>query len=220
MKLHAPAPHAFARRQRRSLKERGASLIEVMVAVIVLSIGLLGIAGLQAATTKYKINTWSRSASSQLVSDLSERIRINPDEAGSNFTTGVTSPSTYTLSSNWAAQADGPPAIDKDCSEAAESCSTAERAAYDMLAWRARVRAAMPQGSANVSGDKRDGFQVTLLWMDTEATDKGRSADSQLVKPAICQGTEAGMAQQTCCPSAAGVANVAGVRCARFSFIP
>jgi type IV pilus assembly protein PilV len=219
MKIPSVALVAFRVACHSTRGERGAGLIEVMVAIVVLSIGLLGIAGLQAATTKYKINTWSRSAASQLVSDLSERIRINPDVAGSNFTTGVASASSYALNSTWAAQA-GLPAIDKDCAKPAIACTTAERATYDMAFWRQRVRAALPQGAANVAGDKRDGFQVTLMWMDTEATDKGKSADSALVKPAICQGTEKGMAQQTCCPAEAGVDNVAGVRCARFSFIP
>src|SRR6218665_3339906 len=58
---------------------RGVTLVEVMVAIVVLSIGLLGIAGLQAATLKYKINTWARSSASTLLSDLPERFRITPD---------------------------------------------------------------------------------------------------------------------------------------------
>ena len=208
MKLHAAG------------EQQGASLIEVLVAIVVLSIGLLGIAGLQAATTKYKINTWSRSSATQLVSDLSERIRINPDVAGSNFTTGVNSASSYTLSSTWTAHGGTPPTIAKDCAKAGVACTTTERAAYYMAYWQRRVREALPQGAANVAGDKRNGFQVTLMWMDTDATDKGKSVDSTLLKPAICTGAEKGMAQQTCCPAAAGVSNVAGVRCARYSFFP
>lgn len=208
MKLHAAG------------QQQGASLIEVLVAIVVLSIGLLGIAGLQAATTKYKINTWSRSSATQLVSDLSERIRINPDVAGSNFTTGVSAASSYILDATWAAQSGPPPTIAKDCAKSGVACTTTERADYDMAYWRGRVRAALPQGAANVAGDRRDGFQVTLMWMDNDATDKGKSADSALLKPAVCTGSEKGMAQQTCCPAAAGVANVAGVRCARFSFFP
>ena len=64
---------------------RGVTLIEMMVAVLVLSIGLLGIAGMQAATSKYKINSWSRSQASVLLSDLAERVRINPGAGGTNF---------------------------------------------------------------------------------------------------------------------------------------
>src|SRR6218665_1084044 len=54
--LHHPnrTPPALPPRQ----CTHGLTLVEVMVAIVVLSIGLLGIAGLQAATIKYKINTW------------------------------------------------------------------------------------------------------------------------------------------------------------------
>ena len=196
--------------------ESGSTLIEVLVAIVVLSIGLLGIAGLQAATTKYKVNTWARSAGTQLLSDLSERIRINPDEAGSNFTTGVTATSQYMLSKTWAAQKTDDLSFSKNCETS--TCTTAERATYDMALWRQRVRASLPQGAAIVTGDKRNGFEVTLMWFDNAATDKGRASDAQLVKAPVCQGNESGMAQQSCCPAIAQAEE--GVRCSRFSFIP
>src|SRR6218665_4111648 len=63
----------------------GVTLVEAMVAIVVLSIGLLGIAGLQAATMKYKINTWARSSASTLLSAFSERVRTHPDAAGRGF---------------------------------------------------------------------------------------------------------------------------------------
>ena len=84
---------------------RGVTLIEMMVAVLVLSIGLLGIAGMQAATSKYKINSWSRSQASVLLSDLAERVRINPGAGGTNFSAnGATSTSLYVLDDDWGAQ--------------------------------------------------------------------------------------------------------------------
>src|SRR6218665_2824460 len=64
---------------------RGVTLVEVMVAIVVLSIGLLGISGRQAATLKYKINTWARSSASTLLSDVSEWVLINPDSAAKRF---------------------------------------------------------------------------------------------------------------------------------------
>ena len=198
-------------------KSRGVTLIEMMVAILVLSIGMLGIAGLQAATSKYKINTWARSSASTLLSDLSERVRINPDAAGTSFASeGVTATSQYVVAETWATQQSNALTISKNCETAA--CTSAERATYDLLIWRQRVRENMPQGAALISGDRRDGLDITLMWFDKEQVDDPNSTSAALVKAPICDGTEAGMAQQTCCPSDASAP--AGVRCARFTLVP
>lgn len=198
-------------------RARGVTLIEMMVAILVLSIGMLGIAGLQAATSKYKINTWARSSASMLLSDLSERIRINPDAAGTSFTgEGVTATSEYVVEDNWATQQAASLAISKNCETTA--CTMSERATYDLLAWRQRLRESMPQGAALISGDRRNGLNITVMWFDKEMVDDPSSSSAVLVAARECDGTEAGMAQQTCCPAEAAVPD--GVRCARFSFVP
>jgi len=202
---------------RRLNTTRGASLIEVMVSVVVLSIGLLGVAGLQAGVAKYKINTWSRAALSTLYGDFSDRVRMNSDVAGSNFVTGVSATSQYLLSNNWAAQqAQTLTTPTPNCLSA--TCTTTERATFDMIVWRQRVRTELPQGAAMVSGDRRDGIDITLMWLDKEHTDKGSDKDSVLISSETCDGTETGMARQSCCPAAAAVP--AGVRCAQFTFLP
>ncbi|KAB7613235.1 type IV pilus modification protein PilV [Verminephrobacter eiseniae] len=198
---------------------RGVTLVEVMVAIVVLSIGLLGIAGLQAATLKYKINTWARSSASTLLSDLSERVRINPDSAGNRFAeTGADIASKYVIGDAWAAQQSAAlDPITPNCET--EPCTPLQRATHDLQAWRQRVRNNLPQGAALISGNRKIGLTVTMMWFDKElvepATDDGPQA---LVATPVCSGNETGMAQQTCCPSEADVP--AGVRCARFSFIP
>jgi type IV pilus assembly protein PilV len=185
----------------------------MMVAVLVLSIGLLGIAGLQAATSKYKINTWARSSASALLSDFSERVRVNPEVAGTSFAaSGVESTSAYALGATWATQQSDALTISKNCETTA--CSTAERAAYDLLVWRQLLRTKMPQGAAHVEGNSRNGFLVTMMWFDKEYVD----TSAALQQAPTCDGTESGMAQQSCCPAA--VSAPAGVRCLRFSFVP
>ena len=199
------------------VRSKGVTLIEMMVAILVLSIGMLGIAGLQAATSKYKINTWVRSSASTLLSDISERVRINPDAAGTSFANeGVTATSEYVISANWAAQQSDALAITKNCETAA--CTSSERATYDLLIWRQRLRESMPQGAALISGDRRNGLDITMMWFDKEQVDDPNNASAALVKAPVCDGTEAGMSQQTCCPTETSAP--AGVRCARFSFVP
>lgn len=213
-----------AYRKHRRMHEQGATLIEVLIAMFILSFGLLGIAGLQAGVAKYKINTWARSAASGLLPDLADRIRVNSDVAGSNFITGLTADSQYLLNTTWAAQQSAALTMpNPNCESSA--CTTTERAAYDMMAWRNLVRASLPQGSALVTGNRRDGVQVTLMWFDkgfTEAqraTDDGTTATSaNLLTTEACTAAMTGMRRQSCCPAAAAVP--AGVRCINFSFTP
>jgi type IV pilus assembly protein PilV len=209
-------------------------LVEVLVAIIVLSIGLLGIAGLQVATTKYKINSWSRSASASLLSDLSERVRMNPRLAGANFANQGVSPLAYTLNETWTSQqskTDNDLKVSPICEispfptttpTTSVTCTAAERAASDMSVWRMKVRQALPQGAALVEGNRGAGFIVTLMWFDKENTDSQERVDDgsapSLVAANTCTANDKGLAQQTCCPDAAKAP--AGVRCARFSFTP
>ncbi|WP_225977141.1 type IV pilus modification protein PilV [Paracidovorax avenae] len=195
--------------------QKGLTLIEMMVALVVLSIGLLGLAGLQVATAKYRVNTAVRSASTGLVFDMSERIRVNADAAGPSFLqAGSFGDSAYAISDDWATQQSATFSVSRNCETL--SCTPTERAAYDLAIWRAKVRTAMPQGGALISGNKRDGFMLTLMWFDKELNDG--TADRNLVLSATCDADLRGMATQTCCPSEASAP--AGVRCSRFSFVP
>lgn len=196
-----------------SRRSSGVTLIEVMIAILILSFALLGIAGLQITAAKYKIDTWARAAASSLISDLSERVRINTDAAGTSFFTAVPTTSAYAITDSWATQQSASFTVSTNCETT--SCNSADRATYDLLVWRQRVRDAMPQGAALISGTRRDGLDVTLMWMDKDMINP---TDKTLAAATTCTGSESGMAQQTCCPSAAAVPS--GVRCARFTFVP
>lgn len=202
----------------------GFTLIEMMVAIVIMSIGLLGVAGLQVVSSKYKINSWARSSVATLVADIGERIRVNSDVAGTNtMHGGVTTTSSYLVDSTWDTQQSADLTISTDC--ATSVCTPAQRATYDLLAWRQLARSALPQGAVWLEGDKSAGFDVTLMWFDKEFTDTAGSVDQTdtantrtLQSSATCTATQTGMAQQSCCPSAAAVP--AGVRCARYRFVP
>jgi type IV pilus assembly protein PilV len=84
--------HVVARNIRRPLSGSGFSLIEVLVAIVLLSIGMLGLSALQARATLIGIESYQRTQALLLAQDMLDRIRANkPDAsayAGADFGTG------------------------------------------------------------------------------------------------------------------------------------
>ena len=72
-RLRRPAP---ARRQ------RGFSLLEALVSIVILSFGLLGVAGLQASSLKYTRDARNQSVAVNLAREMAEMIRSNARESG------------------------------------------------------------------------------------------------------------------------------------------
>lgn len=64
-------------RRQCALHSKGFTLIEVLVAVLVLSIGLLGIAGLQTRSLQFNGDAYYRTQAQLLATDLAERMRAN-----------------------------------------------------------------------------------------------------------------------------------------------
>lgn len=188
-------------------------MLEVLVAILILSIGLLGIAGLLGASLRYAQGGWSRAAVSSSLSDIADRVRSNP---------GATT-TAYLLNSNYATQrsdvATGLPAPSPDCSAA--TCTAAQLAAYDLLAWRVALDANLPGAAGYITGSRDTGYQATIVWADKSNLKDDNSA---LRDTSTCPAAAADffalptIAQRTCCP--AGVSAPAGARCTNLTIVP
>ncbi|WP_062195644.1 type IV pilus modification protein PilV [Caldimonas taiwanensis] len=78
-KSHTTAPVRAPRQLH--CPQRGVGLIEVLIAVLVLSIGLLGIAGLQARALKNSQSAYERSQAVALTYLMLDAMRANVDQA-------------------------------------------------------------------------------------------------------------------------------------------
>ncbi len=70
-----------------NLNQNGFSLLEVLVTLVVVAIGLLGVAGTQVAAIKLNRVAETRSSGVMYASDILERMRANPLNASSYVTT-------------------------------------------------------------------------------------------------------------------------------------
>ncbi len=65
---------------------RGFTMIEVMITVLVLSVGMLAIVSLQATAKRSTHQAWQRSLAVNLADSIIERMRINPSQAAGYHT--------------------------------------------------------------------------------------------------------------------------------------
>lgn len=116
---------------------KGFTLIEVLIAVLVLAIGLLALAGVQTISLRSNHVADLRSQATQLAYDLIDRIRAN--RAG--FQAGY-----Y----------DNPTATDNNCvwnGTTPSFCTTQQMAQHDLWEWNATVARELPQGVGVVCQD-------------------------------------------------------------------
>jgi type IV pilus assembly protein PilV len=137
---------------KQTKKTSGFSLIEVLVALFVLSLGLLGLAALQ--TTAFRFNTQSYQRTQAVIQayDILDRIRANP--AGKNGGLYNTVAMGYLPSS--------PP----DCLSAA--CTETQMANYDIFQWNTANAAMLTSGQGSISTDAAGIRSVTIQWLEND----------------------------------------------------
>lgn len=203
---------------------RGVTLIEVMVSILLMTITLLGIAGLFGATTRYQLGVESRSTITYLFNDLAGRVRMNLDM--SNSANRATWAQHYTAaavsSSTWAAQQSMSTTPSVTCGTGTgtgTACTRAQLVELDLAEIRASMARSMAQPALQLAGDAATGLIATFMWFDKDFATISDGVVTLSQSPA-CAASMNAIQQQTCCPAAASVASTPGVRCLNFRFTP
>ena len=139
-------PHA-------SPAQRGFSMIEVLVTLLIISLALLGTAGLQAYSMRQNQSGQFRSQAVFLGADLADRIEANRERAVAGA---------YVL-----AQSSVPNALDTTC--ATGPCPAAQLAVFDLSQWQNAVFLALPQSSwavAQTVVGNPSTYTITISWVD------------------------------------------------------
>lgn len=123
-------------------KQRGSSLLEVLISILVMAVGMLGMAGLTAASNSYNKLAQIRSTSLMLVSDYADRARANMPgfNAGSYAKTSAYENSREIIATSGCTDASNP----------GTSCTPVIMAALDQAQWRNLLRRRLPGGDAYV----------------------------------------------------------------------
>lgn len=134
-------------------RQAGFSMIEVLVTMLIISLALLGTAGLQNYSMRLNQGGQFRSQAVFLVADLAERMEANKASAIAGE---------YVL-----ANTSSPGASSTTCTQGA--CNQSALAAYDLAVWANAVSSSLPQSSwsvqQTVSGNPST-YVITVNWVD------------------------------------------------------
>ena len=130
---------------------RGFTMVESLVALVVLCVGMLGIAGLYVITLRSSASAVSRMHAVNLAADLADRIRANRN-APSNYNIAPANNSCY------------------GGAVGAVSCTPDQLAANDLLLWQQQIAAVWPGGSGVGAVTYTPGppgnYLITVSWND------------------------------------------------------
>ena len=135
----------------------GFTLIEVLIAMLIVAIGLMSIAALQFRGLQYSHDAYLRSQVNILAYDMADRIRLNRNDAPdydaqvTNYTIPVTRPA--------------------GCVQT--GAGSMGDVLNDVACWREQLYDALPPGStADISRDVGNNlFTIELKWTDRDGTE-------------------------------------------------
>ncbi len=159
------------------MNQRGFTLLEILIAVVVLSVGLLGLAALQNTGTRVNHSAQLRSLATQLAYDMLDRMRANQAGVRAGY---------YHL----------PSAASNGC-YSGTNCTPAQLAAEDIAQWRRDLAGALPDGQGVVCRDSTpddgsgagspacDGsgtlYAVKIWWTDEYDKSNGNAVTKRFV---------------------------------------
>lgn len=148
----------------RIRKHAGFSLIEVLVALVVTTMGLLGLASLQLLALKTQHNAFMRGQATQFNHDIIERMRSNCVDA---------------MAGRY------------DLAYATKPGTGADIPTADKREWRQRVATALPEGTGRISVNAATRVAtVAVRWNDARGDEGAENAPEAKGEPALLEFTE------------------------------
>lgn len=144
----------------KSQEHSGFTLLEVMIAMVIFSIGLLGLAGLQGQSIQYSHSAYLRSQATFLAYDILDKMRANREVA---------------IQGNYNALFSSAGA-DKNCYSDAGNCIPVDLALHDVYNWK-QLLTTLPDGNGSISSLLSSGvttFTVIVSWKDRSSSNTNK----------------------------------------------
>jgi type IV pilus assembly protein PilV len=159
--------------RRPATGQRGVTLLESLVSILILAVGVLAILWVQVRTLAETQTSARRAQAVRAIEDLGERVKSNPDA--------------FAQLKDYTADWEVGKAPEADCR--AKACNAAQLAARDLWEWKVEIAQRLPLGKATVflssdeDPDNKRQLGVMVGWRSNERFD-GKGYLEPLAQPA------------------------------------
>lgn len=162
---------------RRIGTQRGFSLIEALVAFLILSVGMLGIASLQTVSLRSGQTASQRSVAVIKAEEILDRIRSNPTQI-LNYAVGA-----------------GGSGVNNGCNDGTAVCTPGLLASDDIFHWKTDLKSALPNNAGTTgsivvtppaAGVALTAVVVTINWQERNAESSAIQNQSYSVSTSLC----------------------------------
>lgn len=153
--------------------QSGISLIEVLITILVLSVGLLGMAGLQIAAVQQNSSAGLRSQAITLAYDMADRVKVNKEGRAR-----VANLYTFAITDTAPTAPGGSDPVDE------------QNAFQDLTTWLADLGTQLPSGDGSIAFTAdNEQMIITVCWLDTRAD--GDAVIDPVASAAACNNNQA-----------------------------
>ncbi|MBI5753100.1 MAG: type IV pilus modification protein PilV [Hydrogenophilales bacterium] len=154
---------------------RGFTLLEVLIAIVVLSFGLLGLAGIQAVGIKNTYDANARTLAIQQAYDMADRIRANTIGASAGAYDNITT----TIPG------------DPGCITSTSGCSATQLRDYDQRYWNTNNQNMLRLGRGTVAvvggtAIPNKQYLITVMWDEARTGATGTGCSTNLTTDLSC----------------------------------
>jgi type IV pilus assembly protein PilV len=158
--------------QHKRAADSGFTLVEVLVALVVLSIGLLGLAALQLSSLQFNTNSLFRTQATVAAYDIIDRMRSNRAGFKANAYQVLSLSDAANVVSTYATCSGGSGSC--NCQLASNPCTPTDLATYDLGNWYLQTDSLLPGSSSNRATISRDAttneVTITINWVEKDAS--------------------------------------------------
>lgn len=144
---------------------RGTTLLEMIIALFVMGVGLMGVLGMQTQSIRFNHQAYSYSQAVFLAQDIMESIRANKNSA-TGYKIGL----------------DENASSSKDCSAENANCNPSQLKDWDVKAWREKISERLPGGKGAIAYNAAS-YTITiefdLIKTDREAKETAEDSDAE-----------------------------------------